>query len=227
VYSASSCQHAVARGGHALDGETLYGPHRHCRGYGKPFSQGYVVQTGTSRGPPRAWWTACDARGVWRDGTASDGLEAEAAMGETAGRALAAGQALRATARSVPVAQDTGGTWRPRVACPWRTVLRSCWHAVPVSACPRDALWRGVPPQEAPRPGAPLSGDPAGDAGGWSALAPVWRVVLAGVSGTRAQAGAEGRLARVAPGPDDALPWGTSAPWPAYRPAWLPPYGAG
>src|SRR4029453_8191503 len=100
--------------------------------YGKPFSQGYVVQTGTSRGPPRAWWTAWDARGVWGDGTGSDGLEAGEARGGTAGRALAAGQALRATARIVPVAQDTGGTWRPRVACPWRTVLPSVWPPWPV-----------------------------------------------------------------------------------------------
>jgi hypothetical protein len=30
--------------------ETLYCPHRHCRGYGKPFSQGYLVKNGTSRG---------------------------------------------------------------------------------------------------------------------------------------------------------------------------------
>jgi hypothetical protein len=95
-----------------------------------------------------------------------------------------------------------------------------------VSACPRDALWSVVPPKEAPRPGAKLYGDTAGDAWVWIALAPVWRVVLACVSGTREQAGAAGLLARVAPGPDDAMPWVTSAPWPAYRHAWLPTYGA-
>jgi hypothetical protein len=33
-----------------MDWETLYCPHRHCRGYGKPFSQGYLVKNGTSRG---------------------------------------------------------------------------------------------------------------------------------------------------------------------------------
>ena len=37
-----------------MDWETLYGPHRDCRGYGKLSSQGYVVKNGTSRGqPPR------------------------------------------------------------------------------------------------------------------------------------------------------------------------------
>src|SRR6266702_1383639 len=58
VYSASSCKHSVARGSQAMDWETLYCPHRHCRGYGKPFSQGYLVKNGTSRGQPRAWCTA-------------------------------------------------------------------------------------------------------------------------------------------------------------------------
>jgi hypothetical protein len=36
-----------------MEWETLYCPHRHCCGYGKPLAQGYVVKTGTSRGQPR------------------------------------------------------------------------------------------------------------------------------------------------------------------------------
>jgi hypothetical protein len=31
---------------------TLYCPHCHCRGGGKPFAQGYVVKNGTSRSRP-------------------------------------------------------------------------------------------------------------------------------------------------------------------------------
>ncbi len=38
-----------------MDWETLYCPKRHCHGYGKPFSQGYLLKNGTSRGQPRAW----------------------------------------------------------------------------------------------------------------------------------------------------------------------------
>ena len=38
-----------------MDWETLYWPHHSCRGYGIPFSQGYLVKNGTSRGQPRAW----------------------------------------------------------------------------------------------------------------------------------------------------------------------------
>ncbi len=41
-----------------MNWETLYGSHRDCRGYGKLFSQGYVVTNGTSRGQPPAWCTA-------------------------------------------------------------------------------------------------------------------------------------------------------------------------
>jgi transposase-like protein len=209
-----------------MDWETLYCPHRHCRGYGKPFSQGYVVKTGTSRGQPRAWCTAWEARVVLSDGTAYDGLEADAAIFATAVRALAEGNALRATARIVPVDKDTVCPWRHRVACHCRTVMLSCWHDVHVSACQLDELWSVVHTQEAHRPGAQLDCETSGDAWVWSALAPVWRVVLAFVIGTRDQAGADVRLARVAHGTDDAMPWFTSDQWPAYRHALLHPYGA-
>ena len=73
--------------------DTLSCPHRHCRGYGKPFAQGYLVKNGTSRGQPRAWCQACEARLVLRSGTAYDGLDADPALFETAGRAVAAGHA--------------------------------------------------------------------------------------------------------------------------------------
>jgi hypothetical protein len=53
-----------------MDWETLYCPHRHCRGYGNPFSQGYLVKNGTSHGQPRAWCTACEASVVSSYGTA-------------------------------------------------------------------------------------------------------------------------------------------------------------
>jgi hypothetical protein len=57
-----------------MDWETLYCPHRHCRGYGKPFAQGYLVKNGTSRGQPRAWCQACEASIVLSYGTAYYGL---------------------------------------------------------------------------------------------------------------------------------------------------------
>ena len=75
-----------------MDWETLYCPHRHCRGYGKPFSQGYLVKNGTSRGQPRAWCTACEARVVLRYGAAYDGLEADPAIFEITVHALAGRQ---------------------------------------------------------------------------------------------------------------------------------------
>ena len=55
----------------------MYCPNRHCRGDGKPFAQGYLVKNGTSRGQPRAWGKACEARVVLRYGTAYYGLEAD------------------------------------------------------------------------------------------------------------------------------------------------------
>jgi len=210
-----------------MDWETLYWPHRHWRGYGQPFAQGYLVKNGASRGQPRAWCTACEARVVLSYGTAYDGLEADPVVCETAVRALAAGNALRALARIVQVDKETVCPGLQRVACHCRAVRLDCWHDLPGSACQLDELWRFVPTKEAHLPGAKLSCDTYGDAWVWIAFAPVWRLVLACVIGKREQAGAEVLLARGAPGTDDAMPLCPSDQLPAYRPAWLHPYGEG
>src|SRR6266699_4339178 len=225
VYSASSCTHSVARGSQAMDWETLYCRHRHCRGYGKPFSQGYLVKNGTSRGQPRAWCTACEASVVLSYGTAYYGLEADAAIFETAVRALAEGNALRATARIVQVDKDTVCTWLHRVACHCRTIMLYFWHDLHVSECQLDELWSFVHTKEAHLPGARLYCDTYGDAWVWIAFAPVWRLVLAFVIGKRDQAGADLLLARVAHVTDDSMPLFTSDQLPAYRHALLHTYG--
>lgn len=100
-----------------MDWETLSYPHCDCRGYGKPCPQGYVVKNGTSRGQPRVWCKTCEASVVLSYGTASYGLDADPAIFETAVRALAESNALRATARSVQVDKDTVCIWLHRVAC--------------------------------------------------------------------------------------------------------------
>jgi len=130
---------------------------------------------------------------------------------------------LRAASQWIRTRSVPGGIG---VACHCRTVRLSCWHDWHGSACHLDELWSVVHTQEAPLPGAQLECETSGDAGVWSAFAPVWRVALACGIGTREQAGADGRLARGAHGPDAAMPWFTSDPWPAYRHALLPPYGA-
>lgn len=209
-----------------MDWETLYCPHRHCRGYGKPFSQGYLVQNGTSRGQPRAWCTACEASVVLSYGPAYYGLEADPTIFETAVRALAEGNALRATARIVQVDKDTVCAWLHRVAGHCRTVMLYCWHALHVSECQLDEWWSCGHTKEAHLPGAKLSCDTYGAAWVWIAFAPVWRVVLAFVIGTRDQAGADVLLARVAHVTDDSMPLCTSDQLLAYRHALRPTYGA-
>ena len=204
-----------------MNWETLSCPHRHCRGDGKPFSQGYLMKNGTSCGQPRAWCTACEASVVLSYGTAYDGLEADPVVFETAVRALAEGNALRATACIVHVEKDTVCTWLHWVACHCRTVRLSFWHDLHVSPCQLDELWSFVPTKEAHLPGATRYCDTYGDAWGWIAFAPVWRFVLAFVIGKRDQAGADVLLTRVAHVTDDSMPLCTSDPWPAYRHALL------
>jgi hypothetical protein len=157
----------------------------------EPLAQGYLVKNGTSRGQPRAWCTACEARVVLRYETAYDGLEADAAICETAVRALAEGNALRAIARIVHVDKDTVCASRYRVACHCRTVMLYFWHNLHVSTGQRDELWSFVHTKEAHLPGAKSYGATSGEAWVWIAFAPVQRLVLAYVIGKRDQAGAD------------------------------------
>ena len=68
---------------------------------------------------------------------------------ETAVRALAEGNAPRATARIVQVDKDTVCTWLHRVACHCRTLMLYCfWHDLHVSECQLDELWSFMPTKE-------------------------------------------------------------------------------
>jgi len=153
-------------------------------------------------------------------------LQADRALGEMAVRALAAGHALRATARIVQVDKETVWAWLDRGARHCRRVMLALWHHWHVLACQRDAFWRCVPTKEAPLPGAKIDCAPYGDAWGWGAFAPVWRLVLAFVIGQRNQASAAWLLARVAPVTDDDIPFFTRDQWPEYAHAWLTTSGA-
>ena len=75
---------------------------------------------------------------------------------QTAVRALAAGNALRATARSVHMDKETVCAWLHRVADHCRTRMLYFWRDLHVSACQLDALWSAVPTKEAHLPGAKI-----------------------------------------------------------------------
>jgi len=73
-------------------------------------------------------------------GTAYYGLQTDQALFEMAVRALAEGNALRATARIVQVDKDTVCAWLDRGARHCRTVMLSLWRNVQVRECQRDEL---------------------------------------------------------------------------------------
>jgi hypothetical protein len=89
-----------------LHWETLYYPNRHGQGYGQPRKIGLVVQHGSSHGAPQAHGNGCGCREALRNGTAYDGLDADRAIFASAVRPLAEGNALRVTARIMPVDAD-------------------------------------------------------------------------------------------------------------------------
>jgi hypothetical protein len=68
-------------------------------------------------------------------------LHADPTIFEMAVRALAEGNAIRATARIVQVDKDTIGAWVDRAAQHCRLVMLALGRALHVLECQRDELW--------------------------------------------------------------------------------------
>ena len=208
-----------------MDWETLYCPNTRCRYYGIPFRQGQLVKNGTSHGQPQALCRGCGRSVTLTYGTAYYGLDSEPAIFETAVRALAEGNSIRATARIVQVDKDTISDWLDRAARHCRLVGLSLWRNLHVRECQLDELWSFVHTKEAHLPHAKIYCATYGDAWVWLAFASVWRVVLAFVVGKRTQASADLLLDRVNYVTDDHIPFFTSDQLPEYAEALLHTYG--
>lgn len=208
-----------------MNWETLYCPNRYCRYYGHLFYEGLMVRNGSSHGQKQGLCKACGSSVSLRYGTAYLGLEADQVIFETAVRALAEGNSLRATARIVHIDKDTACDWLNRAAQHCRLVLLYLWRNLHVTECQLDELWSFVHTKERNLPCAKLYHETYGDAWVWIAFAPVWRVVLAFVVGKRTQTSANLLLERVAYVTDDHLPLFTSDQLPEYRTALLHAYG--
>jgi hypothetical protein len=114
-------------------------------------------------------------------------LHDEPTIFETAVRALAEGNSIRATARIVQVDKDTICEWLDRAAQQCRSVMLYLWHNLHVIECQLDELWSFVHTKEDHLPFAKLYLETYGDAWVWVAFAPLWRLVLAFVIGKRTQ----------------------------------------
>ena len=208
-----------------MNWETLYCPNRHCRYYGIPFDEGRMVKNGSSYGQKQGLCQACGSSVALRYGTAYYNLEADPAIFETAVRALAEGNSLRATARIVQIDKDTACDWLNRAAQHCRVVMLYLWRNLHVTECQLDELWSFVHTKEHNLLAAKIYEESYGDAWVWIAFAPVWRLVLAFVVGKRNQDSANLLLDRVAYATDDYLPLFTSDQLPEYRTALLNTYG--
>ena len=208
-----------------MDWETLYCPNSGCAHYGKPFKIGRLVRNGSSRGEPQARCRACGSTVTLRYGTAYYGLEADPVRFETALRALAEGNSLRATARIVEMDKDTVCAWLDRGARQCRAVRLSLWRNLPVEECQLDELWSFIHTKQENLPGAKDYVETYGDAWVWLALAPVWRLVLGFVIGKHDPTHADRLVAQVAWVTDQTVPFFTSDQWPAYTQALLNVYG--
>jgi len=160
-----------------------------------------------------------------RYGTAYLGLDADPAIFETAVRALAEGNSLRATARIVQIDKDTACDGLDRAAQQARLVMLYLWRHLHVTECQLDELWSFVHTKEHNLAFAQLFCETYGDAWVWVAFAPVWRLVLAFVVGKRTQDRANLRLDRVVHVTDDFIPFFTSDQLSEYQTALLHAYG--
>jgi IS1 family transposase/transposase-like protein len=208
-----------------MDWESLYCPKRRCQYYGRPFSQGQMVKNGSSHGQKQALCRACGTNISLRYGTAYIDLHADPAVFETAVRALAEGNSIRATARIVQIDKDTACEWLDRAAQHCRLVMLYLWRDRHVIECQLDELWSFVHTKEHHLPFARLYDESYGDAWVWVAFAPVWRLVVAFVIGKRTQESADVLLERVMHVTDKHIPFFTSDQLPEYRRALLHAYG--
>jgi len=208
-----------------MDWESLYCPNRHCRYYGIPFYQGRMVKNGTGHGHKQALCKGCGSSVSLRYGTAYLGLEAAPIIFETAVRALAEGNSLRATARIIQIDKDTACDWLNRAAQQARLVMLYLWGNLHVTECQLDELWSFVHTKERNLEYAKIYCETYGDAWVWIAFAPVWRLVLGFVVGKRTQVSANLLLDRVAYVTDNHIPFFTSDQLHEYRGALLHTYG--
>jgi transposase-like protein len=146
-----------------MDWESLYCPNPRCRYYGIRFYQAPMVKNGSSHGQKQALCRACGSSVSLRYGTAYMGLEAEPFIFETAVRALAEGNSLRATARIVQIDKDTACDWLDRAAQHCRTVMLYLWCNLHVAECQVDELWSFVHTKERNLPFAKVYSETYGD----------------------------------------------------------------
>jgi len=208
-----------------MDWKSLYCPNRCCKYYGIPFKQGQMVKNGSSHGQKQALCRACGAYVSLKYGTAYLDLHADPAIFETAVRALAEGNSIRAAARIVQVDKDTVCAWLDRAAQHCRLIMLYLWRDLHVIECQLDELWSFVHTKEQNLPLAKLDDESYGDAWVWVAFAPEWRLVLAFVIGKRTQESADLLLQRVTQVTDEHTPFFTSDQLPEYRNALLAAYG--
>jgi IS1 family transposase/transposase-like protein len=211
--------------GAKMDWNTLYCPNKGCPYYGIMFQPGKMVKNGSSYGHPQALCRGCGRSIALNYATAYYGLESEPAIFETAVRALAEGNSIRATGRILQIDKDTVCDWLNRAALHCRTVMLYFWCRLHVTECQLDELWSFVHTKEAHLPFAKIACDTYGDAWVWLAFAPVWRLVLAFVVGKRTQENADLLLARVKAVTDEHIPFFTSDQLPEYDDALLHTYG--
>ena len=204
---------------------TSYCPNPQCTHYGKHGFGAHLVRRGADHGIPRLLCTPCEGTFSARQGTAYFGVRAEEPNDTIAMRALAEGNALRSTGRIVAVEKDTVCDWLARAGRHCRVVTTYLFDTLHITEGQVDALWSFVGQKEAHLTVAERVLALYGDAWGWLACAPAWRLVAAFVVGKRDQESAKVLLQRLQAVSCGYIPFFTSDQLPHYTQALLQVYG--
>lgn len=184
-----------------------------------------MVKNGSSHGQPQAHCKGCGSSVVLNYATAYYGLESDPVIFETAVRALAEGNSIRATGRIFQIDKDTVCDWLVRASLHCRSVMLYFWNQLHVTECQLDELWSFVHTKETHLPYAKIYCESYGDAWVWLAFDPVSRLIVAFVVGKRTQENANLLLDRVKDVTDTHVPFFTSDQLPEYDDALLHTYG--
>lgn len=176
---------------------TSYCPNLQGTPYGKRGFGTHLVHRGAARGIPRLLCTRCDGTFSAPQGRAYFGVRAEEPHYTIAMRALAEGNSLRGTGRIIEIDKDTVCDWLDRAGRHCRAVTTYLFAPLHITECQVDELWSFVRKKEAHLSSAEKVLALYGDAWGWIAVVPAWRLVAAFVVGKRDQEHANDLLKRL------------------------------
>ena len=168
-----------------MDCTTCYCRSPQCPMYGQIVPRAQVKRHDWQRQGPRFRCERCGGIVSATTGTAYGGIRTDLTAYLRGATALAEGLSIRATGRLWDIDKDTANHWLPVLGQHWQGVLNDFFRNLHLHECQLDELWTFIHPQEAHLSALEQLAEISGDAWGWIAFSPVYKLVPAWVVGKR------------------------------------------